>query len=93
MSRRRVAMRDAALGYASRGIPALPLHFPLPHHSDLSPPTADTWRLPFYRLAVPAGTRAAARLASIPLGSLVPHGVKDATCKRARILAWWTRHP
>jgi hypothetical protein len=23
----------------------------------------------------------------------VPHGVKDATCNRARILAWWTRHP
>jgi Bifunctional DNA primase/polymerase, N-terminal len=28
-----------------------------------------------------------------PLGSLVPHGVKDATCNRARVLAWWTRHP
>jgi hypothetical protein len=28
-----------------------------------------------------------------PLGSLVPHGVKEATCNRARILAWWTRHP
>jgi hypothetical protein len=27
------------------------------------------------------------------LGSLVPHGLKDATCNRARILAWWTRHP
>jgi hypothetical protein len=27
------------------------------------------------------------------LGALVPHGVKDATCNRARILAWWTRHP
>jgi hypothetical protein len=23
----------------------------------------------------------------------VPHGVKDATCNRARVLAWWTRHP
>jgi hypothetical protein len=23
----------------------------------------------------------------------VPHGVKDATTNRARILAWWTRHP
>jgi hypothetical protein len=22
-----------------------------------------------------------------------PHGVKDATCNPARILAWWTRHP
>jgi hypothetical protein len=28
-----------------------------------------------------------------PLGSLVPHGVRDATCNRARILAWWTRNP
>jgi hypothetical protein len=28
-----------------------------------------------------------------PLGSLVPHGVTDATTNRARILAWWTRHP
>jgi hypothetical protein len=27
------------------------------------------------------------------MGSLVPHGVNDATCNRARILAWWTRHP
>jgi hypothetical protein len=23
----------------------------------------------------------------------VPHGVKDATTNRARLLAWWTRHP
>jgi hypothetical protein len=28
-----------------------------------------------------------------PLGSLVPHGVNDATTNRARVLAWWTRHP
>jgi hypothetical protein len=28
-----------------------------------------------------------------PLGTLVPHGVKDATTNRARALAWWTRHP
>jgi hypothetical protein len=28
-----------------------------------------------------------------PLGSLVPHGVNDATTNRARILAWWSRHP
>jgi hypothetical protein len=37
MSRRLVAMRDAALGYASRGIPVLPLHHPLSHHGDLQP--------------------------------------------------------
>jgi hypothetical protein len=34
-----------------------------------------------------------AQVGKHPLGSLVPHGVKDATCNRARILAWWTRHP
>ena len=28
-------LRDAALGYASRGIPVLPLHYPLPHRGDL----------------------------------------------------------
>jgi len=33
------------------------------------------------------------QVAKHPLGSLVPHGVKDATTNRARILAWWTRHP
>jgi hypothetical protein len=27
------------------------------------------------------------------MGSLVPHGVRDATTNRARVLAWWTRHP
>jgi Bifunctional DNA primase/polymerase, N-terminal len=33
------------------------------------------------------------QVAKHPLGSLVPHGVKDATCNRARVLAWWTRYP
>ena len=28
-----------------------------------------------------------------PLGSLVPHGLKDATTNRARMLAWWTHQP
>ena len=35
MSRPSWLLRDAALGYASRGIPVLPLHYPLPHHGDL----------------------------------------------------------
>jgi hypothetical protein len=30
VSRLSVVMRDAALGYASRGIPVLPLHYPSP---------------------------------------------------------------
>ena len=37
MSRPSVVLRDAALGYASRGIPVLPLHYPLPHRVDLQP--------------------------------------------------------
>ena len=35
MSRAGWELRDAALGYASRGIPVLPLHYPLPHRGDL----------------------------------------------------------
>jgi hypothetical protein len=27
------------------------------------------------------------------VGALVPHGLKEATTNRARVLAWWTRHP
>jgi Bifunctional DNA primase/polymerase, N-terminal len=86
-------LRDAALGYASRGIPVLPLHYPLPHHGDLQAVTDDQ------QLPNPAaGTRCSCRDPSCgqpgkhPLGTLIPHGVKDATCNRARILAWWTRH-
>jgi hypothetical protein len=33
------------------------------------------------------------QVAKHPLGSLVAHGVKDATTNRARVLAWWTQHP
>jgi hypothetical protein len=93
MSRASWQLRDAALGYASRGIPVLPLHYPLPHHGDLQAVTDDQ------QLPNPAaGTRCSCRDPSCgqpgkhPLGTLIPHGVKDATCNRARILAWWTRH-
>jgi hypothetical protein len=87
-------LRDAALGYASRGIPVLPLHYPLPHHGALQALTGD-------RPLVPAAPTTACSCrdpgcgqpAKHPLGSLVPHGVKDATTNRARVLAWWTRHP
>jgi hypothetical protein len=91
VSRPRWQLRDAALGYAARGIPVLPLHYPLPHHGDLRPIPGDQ------QLA--EGSHCSCRdpgcgqAAKHPLGSLVPHGVKDATCNRARILAWWTRHP
>jgi hypothetical protein len=94
MSRPSLQLRDAALGYASLGIPVLPLHSPLPHRGDLQPLTGNR------QLAGHAvGTGCSCRDPSCgqpgkhPLGSLVPHGVKDATTNRARILAWWTSHP
>jgi hypothetical protein len=94
MSRPNLLLRDAALGYASRGIPVLPLHYPLPHRGDLQALTGDRALGP----SAP-GTGCSCRDPGCgqpgkhPLGSLVPHGVKDATCNRARVLAWWTRHP
>ena len=36
MSRLSLVMRDAAHGYASHGIPVLPLHYPLPTTATLS---------------------------------------------------------
>jgi Bifunctional DNA primase/polymerase, N-terminal len=92
VSRPRWLLRDAALGYASRGISVLPLHYPLPLQSGrLQPVTGHPQ---------PAGGSGCScrdpgcgQVAKHPLGSLVPHGVNDATTNRARILAWWTRHP
>jgi hypothetical protein len=94
MSRPSSLLRDAALGYASRGIPVLPLHYPLPHRGDLQPVTGDR------PLAGPTPATGCScrdpgcgQVGKHPLGSLVPHGLKEATCNRARVLAWWTRHP
>jgi hypothetical protein len=87
-------LRDAALGYASRGIPVLPLHHPLPHRRDLQPVGGDH---PLTSAVAATGCSCrdpgCGQPAKHPLGGLVPHGVKDATCNRARVLAWWTRHP
>jgi hypothetical protein len=91
MSRPRWQLRDAALGYASRGIPVLPLHYPLPHHGGLQPVPGD--QRPPVRTGCSCRDPGCGQPAKHPLGSLVPHGVKDATTNRARILAWWTRHP
>jgi hypothetical protein len=94
MSRPNLGLRDAALGYASRGIPVLPLHYPLPHHSDLQALTSDQQLpSPVVRTSCSCRDPGCGQPAKHPLGSLVPHGVKDATTNRARVLAWWTRHP
>ena len=93
MSRPSWRLRDAALGYASRGIPVLPLHYPLPDRGDLQPadgrPLTPSAALGSCSCRDPG----CGQVGKHPLGSLVPHGVTDATCNRARILAWWTRHP
>jgi len=94
MSRPSWRLRDAALGYASRGIPVLPLHYPLPHRLDAH---AVTGGQQLATAEVRAGCSCrdpgCGQPGKHPLGNLVPHGVKDATCNRARVLAWWTRHP
>jgi hypothetical protein len=91
MSRSGWQLRDAALGYASRGIPVLPLHYPLPHHGGLQPVSDD--QPPAVRTDCSCRDLGCGQVGKHPLGSLVPHGIKDATTNRARILAWWTRHP
>jgi hypothetical protein len=94
MSRPRWLLRDAALGYASKGIPVLPLHYPLPHHRGVQP-VGDDGQLA--HLAVDTGCScrdpSCGQVAKHPLGVLVPHGVKEATTNRARVLAWWTQQP
>jgi hypothetical protein len=92
VSRPRWLLRDAALGYASRGIPVLPLHYPLPHPSGLQPVPSDP-QPAVARASCSCRDPSCGQPGKHPLGALVPHGVNDATCNRARVLAWWTRHP
>jgi hypothetical protein len=93
MSRPSVLLRDAALGYASRGIPVLPLHYPLPHRSDLQALAGGRPLGPAAGSGCSCRDPGCSQVGKHPLGVLVPHGVKDATCNRARVLAWWTQHP
>jgi Bifunctional DNA primase/polymerase, N-terminal len=94
MSRASWELRDAALSYASRGIPVLPLHSPLPHRGDVQPVGRDRHRpSPAGGMGCSCRDPGCGQVGKHPLGSLVPHGVKDATTNRARVLAWWTRHP
>jgi Bifunctional DNA primase/polymerase, N-terminal len=92
VSRTRWQLRDAAVGDAARGIPVLPLHYPLPHRGGLQPVTGDS-QPAVERIGCSCRDPSCGQVGKHPLGSLVPHWVKDATCNRARILAWWTRHP
>jgi Bifunctional DNA primase/polymerase, N-terminal len=72
------ALLDAALGYAARGIPVYPIHWPHP--------TAGGTAL---GCSCPRG-RYCDRPAKHPL---VWHGVKDATTSPAQLARWWQRWP
>jgi hypothetical protein len=72
------ALLDAALGYAARGIPVYPVHWPRPTPSGTS-----------LACSCPRGP-ACDRPAKHPL---VLHGVKQATTDPDRIGGWWRRWP
>jgi hypothetical protein len=84
-------LRNAALAYAARGIPVLPLHHPVTHPSAARPAPAD--QPPGWALGCSCGDPACGQVGKHPLGALVPHGLREATTNRARILAWWSAHP
>jgi Bifunctional DNA primase/polymerase, N-terminal len=77
-----VELRQAALGYAARGIPVVPLHYPVQ-------------RTRAGRVTVGCSCRApdCGQVAKHPLAALVPHGVKDASADPAVVRAWWQRFP
>jgi Bifunctional DNA primase/polymerase, N-terminal len=71
--------------------PAASRSCPLPHRGDLQPVTGHPQ--PAEGSGCSCRDPGCGQPAKHPLGSLVRHGVNDATCKRARVLAWWARHP
>jgi hypothetical protein len=94
MSRPGHLLRDAALGYASRGIPVLPLHYPLPDRDGVRTVAGDGRLVtPEVRTGCSCRDPACGQVGKHPLGALVPHGLNEATTNRARVLAWWARHP
>jgi Bifunctional DNA primase/polymerase, N-terminal len=93
MTRPGYLLRDAALGYASRGIPVLPLHYPVAHLQSARPVPDGRVVAPQVWTGCSCGDRSCGQVGKHPLGALVPHGLREATTNRARVLAWWTRHP
>jgi O-acetyl-ADP-ribose deacetylase (regulator of RNase III) len=71
-----------AVGYAGRGIPVLPLHYPIQRA------WAGGAAVGCSCLAPDCG-----QPGKHPLAALVPHGVKDASCDPAVVAAWWRRFP
>jgi Bifunctional DNA primase/polymerase, N-terminal len=89
-----VDLRAAALAYAAWGIPVLPLHHPVASVTAARPvPAGQPLAQPAWPLGCSCGDRACGQVGKHPLGALVPHGLREATTNRARILAWWSQHP
>jgi hypothetical protein len=80
------ALRAAALGYAARGIPVLPLHAPLLR----SAPGRD---LAVVTVGCSCGDQVCDRPGKHPRTQLAPHGVAHATRDPERIEGWWRRAP
>jgi Bifunctional DNA primase/polymerase, N-terminal len=72
------ALLDAALGYAARGIPVYPAHWPCPAPGGASPGCSCR------------RGRSCDRPAKHPL---VRHGIHDATTNPAQLERWWQRWP
>jgi hypothetical protein len=68
----------AALDLAARGLSVFPLHFPVRRRGTL---VCSCWQ------------RNCSNAAKHPFGSLVPHGVKDATTDQQQVEKWWRQYP
>jgi hypothetical protein len=80
-------LRAAALGYATRGVPVLPLHTP-----QLRPVTADHDQA-VVAIRCSCGDQGCDRPGKHPRTLLVPHGVAQATRDPERVEGWWRRTP
>jgi len=81
------ALRTAALGYATRGIPVLPLHTPQLH------PVTAAGDQAVVAVECSCGDQGCDRPGKHPRIQLVRHGVAQATCDRERVEGWWRRAP
>ncbi len=80
---------EAALAYAARGIPVLPLHWPTtqPHT------TARDGEQPGVLVGCSCRDPACAKPGKHPLGRLVAHGIDQATTDPDQVTRWWQRAP
>jgi hypothetical protein len=84
---RQRALREAALGYAARGIPVLPLHTPRLRAQGSNQDPA------VVAVECSCGDAECDRPGKHPRTLLVPHGLTQATDDRERIEQWWRGAP